>query len=40
MCLGSMVLCMGPGGVKPLMGSRNETLKAPAISSYLNPEDS
>ena len=28
----------GPGGVNPLMGSRNETLKAPPISSYLQPE--
>ena len=25
---------MGPGGVKPVMASRNDDLKAPAISRY------
>ena len=33
-------LCLGPGGVIPLMGSRNETLKAAAISRHLKPENS
>ena len=40
MQLGTMGLCMGPGGMNPLAESRNETLKAPAILSYLNPENS
>ena len=37
MQLGSMGLCMGPGGVNPLMWSRNEILKAPAVR-YLESE--
>ena len=40
MQLGSIGLCMGPGGVSPLMGFRNEALKAPAILRHLNPENS
>ena len=38
--LGSMGLCMGPGEVSPLMGSRNETLKASAILRHLKPKNS
>ena len=32
--LGSMGICMDPGGVKPVMESRNYNPKAPAISRY------
>ena len=34
MQLGFIETCMGPGGVKPVMESRNDNLKAPAISRY------
>ena len=35
---GVLGFCIEPGGVNSLMGSRNEILKAPAISRYLKPE--
>ena len=31
--------CMGSGDVSPLMGSRNETLRAPTILGYLKSEN-
>ena len=37
--LESMGLCIEPGGVSLLIGSTNETLKAPAMLRRLKPEN-